>query len=102
MLHVELLGAFVFGVVMAILYMRTRTLLIPIACHMLNNVIAVAFGAFSLADPSSLEELQSMLWLAVTGLIIATPILFLYIRRAWVTLANNLPYFDDLAVPAPE
>ena len=104
-LHVEgTLGAFVFGVVMSLLYLRTRTLLIPIACHMLNNAIAVALGkwGFGLGDPSSLEDFRSMLWLAVIGLAIATPILFLYIYRAWGTLANRLPYFDNLAVPAME
>ena len=102
-LHLDgTLDAFVFGVVMAILYLRTRTLLVPIACHMLNNAVAVAlaFWDFGLGDPPSLEAFQSLLWYAVIGLGIATPILFLYIYRAWGTLSNALPYFDDLAVPA--
>ena len=104
-LHLEgTLGAFVFGVVMALLYLRTRTLLIPIACHMLNTAIAVALGIWGagLGEISSLEDFQSMLWIAVIGLAIATPILFLYIHRAWGTLANDLPYFDDAAVRAVE
>ena len=104
-LHVEgTLGAFVFGVVMALLYLRTRTLLIPIACHMLNNAIAVALGiwGFGLGDSSNLEDFRSMLWFAVIGLAVATPILFLYIYRAWGTLASGLPYFDSADVPATE
>ncbi len=104
-LHLEgTLGMFVFGVVMALLYLRTRTLLIPIACHMLNNAVAVALGIwdFGVGDLSSLEDFRSMLWFAVIGLAIATPILFLYIRRAWGTLANGLPYFDTVTVPATE
>ena len=105
-LHVEgtlegTLGAFVFGVVMAILYLRTRTLLIPIACHMLNNAVAVAIGIWGVGwgDPTSLEDFQSMLWIAVVGLAIATPILFLYIYRAWGTLTGGLPYFDSQMFP---
>ncbi len=93
-----------FGVVMCLLYLRTRTLLIPIACHMLNNAIAVTLGIwdFGLGDASSLEDFRSMLWLAVIGLGIATPFLLLYIYRAWRRLDGGLPYFDDLAVPAKE
>ena len=104
-LHLEgTLGAFVFGVVMCLLYLRTRTLLIPIACHMLNNAIAVALGIwdFGLGDSSSLEDFRSMLWFAVIGLAIATPFLFLYIYRAWKTLDGGLPYFDDPTFPAME
>ncbi len=104
-LHVEgTLGAFVFGVVMCLLYLRTRTLLIPIACHMLNNAVAVALGIwdFGLGDASSLEDFRSMLWFAVIGLAIATPFLFLYIYRAWKRLDGGLPYFDSVAVPTKE
>ena len=96
-LHVEgTLGAFVFGVVMALLYMRTRTLLVPIACHMLNNAVAVSLGAwnFGLGDSANLENFQSMLWYAVIGLAVAAPLLFLYIQRSWRSLSLDLPYFE--------
>ena len=104
-LHVEgTLGMIVFGVVMSLLYLRTRTLLVPMAFHMLNNAIAVALSIwdFGLGDISTLEEFRSMLLFAVIGLAIATPILLLYIRRAWRTLGSGLPYFDYLKVPAAQ
>jgi membrane protease YdiL (CAAX protease family) len=41
LLHADILGATVFGIVMALLYVRTRGLWVPIACHMLNNGLAV-------------------------------------------------------------
>ncbi|WP_424354263.1 lysostaphin resistance A-like protein [Methanobacterium sp. MBAC-LM] len=41
-LHADILGAFLFGLVMCILYLKTVTILVPIFCHMLNN--CVAFG----------------------------------------------------------
>jgi membrane protease YdiL (CAAX protease family) len=39
--HADILGATAFGIVMALLYVRTGALWVPIACHMLNNGLAV-------------------------------------------------------------
>ena len=41
-LHADIIGAFLFGVIAALLVIRTGNLLIPILLHMLNNTIAVA------------------------------------------------------------
>lgn len=38
--HPDVGGAFLFSVVMSILYLRTQSLFIPIACHVLNNLVA--------------------------------------------------------------
>lgn len=41
-LHADIIGAFLFGVITALIVIRTGNLLIPILLHMLNNTIAVA------------------------------------------------------------
>ena len=41
-LHADIIGAFIFGVITALLFIRTGNLLIPILVHMLNNTLAVA------------------------------------------------------------
>ena len=41
-LHIEFIGHFVFGVTMAMLYVRTRSLWAPIAAHVLNNSLVMA------------------------------------------------------------
>ena len=41
-LHTDIIGAFFFGYVLSILYIRTKSLLIPISIHMANNLIASA------------------------------------------------------------
>ena len=38
-IHPDPLGAFVFGVAMSILYLRTQSLMIPILCHAANNLL---------------------------------------------------------------
>lgn len=51
-LHTNILDAFFFGYVMSILYIRTKSLLIPISIHMANNLIASTIEFF----PTSIEE----------------------------------------------
>ena len=41
LLHVDFLGAIVFSVVLSIVYIRTNSLLMPIAIHMLNNAFVI-------------------------------------------------------------
>jgi uncharacterized protein len=41
-LHADIIGAFLFGVIASLLYLRTGNLLIPMLMHILNNSLAVA------------------------------------------------------------
>ncbi len=43
-MHPDLIGAFLFGFAMAILYLRTGSLLAPIVCHMMTNALAWALS----------------------------------------------------------
>lgn len=38
-LHPDLIGAFAFGLAMSVLYLRTKTLVVPMICHALNNLL---------------------------------------------------------------
>ena len=41
-LHLDVIGAFLFGVVASLLYLRTNNLLVPILLHIINNSVAAA------------------------------------------------------------
>lgn len=41
LLHADVVGAFIFGVIASLLYLKTHNLLIPILMHIINNSIAV-------------------------------------------------------------
>ena len=41
LLHVDFLGAAIFSIVLSIVYIRTKSLLMPIAIHMLNNAFVI-------------------------------------------------------------
>lgn len=56
-LHVNILGAVFFGYVMCVLYIRTKSLFVPICVHMVNNLIAWIIGVvhMPLGDASQVE-----------------------------------------------
>lgn len=58
-LHEELLGAFVFGVAMCVLYLHTRRLWVPILAHLLNNFIAL-FESLPGALTHTVEPAQTL------------------------------------------
>ena len=92
-------GAFVFGVASCTLYMRTRTILVPIAVHALNNAVAalVAWWAIEHGWNTTFEPsaLQTELYIAIVLLVISSPIVFGFIGRWWPTGGDTLPYFAN-------
>jgi len=89
-LHAAPVGMFVFGCVMAVLYIRSRTLIVPIICHMLNNALGFALADTSLAASSIA---QVALWTVASGGLIA-----LFLHKNWPGPEERGPYFA--AAPA--
>jgi membrane protease YdiL (CAAX protease family)/GNAT superfamily N-acetyltransferase len=102
--HVELLGHFVFGVAMCALYLRTRSLWVPIATHALNNFLASMVQLAGVISPEkegpemSLMMLRSQWWIGLLLLAGSLALLELYRRRFWsgidlrVLLKGPVPY----------
>jgi len=51
-LHLDIVGATVFGIVMCVLYVHAGSLLVPIAAHALNNLVSVLLIAAASPRPS--------------------------------------------------
>jgi uncharacterized protein len=89
-LHVHPVGLSMFGLVMGLLYIKTKTLWIPIFCHAFNNFMV--FAAMSFAQPkstsssafSSAKGLQSNWW--VGAILLAISLIFL-----WRFIRQNFP-----------
>lgn len=91
-LHMNPLGAFFFSWALCLIYLQCRSLLIPIFCHALNNLIAVylALGAFS--EVSFLEnrdQFYSQAWFGITLLLIGTVWMAWFIYRRYSLLSEN-------------
>ncbi|WP_433771146.1 lysostaphin resistance A-like protein [Bacillus wiedmannii] len=88
MLHVDFLGAALFSIVLSIVYIRTKSLLMPIAIHMLNNafVIGTSFlvsreKIMSFADFSNYTTFFPGLMIFIIGLNLV--LIFLFVNRKY-------------------
>ena len=92
----DFFGAFMFGMVAAVLYIRTRTLLAPIALHAAHNTLVALVNFVSLAAGvphagSMAGDIESL----VFGLALVTPtlpILVWYISKNWPSRDEPFPY----------
>ena len=94
------IGASLFGVVMALLYIKTKTLAVPIVAHSMNNTIVVILLFFenngTVAE--STTEISSGDW--VIGLLliaVSLPFLIHFIYRRFPAKNQTLPYFANEA-----
>ena len=99
-LHFNIIWASIFGLIMCLVYLKTKSLAVPIAIHFLNNLIAVVLSFWFLlqADPEStptIETLQSSLGQATIAIIIASIWLIIFCRNNWRFIHKPLPYFAN-------
>lgn len=96
-LHVDMVGAFMFGLVMGLLYIKTRTLFVPMTCHTLNNSLALALTFLPVennaTDIYTLEQLQADWWWGILLLILSFPWLARFIYRNYPKKNSQIPYF---------
>ena len=97
-LHVDPIGASVFGLVMGLMYLRCRSLWVPIVMHALNNglvVLVIVFAgdaAQEPAVPSNAVEAGGQLLAGLFLMAVATPFLVIFIKRNWPGPDSLTPY----------
>ncbi|AFY33968.1 CPBP family intramembrane glutamic endopeptidase [Calothrix sp. PCC 7507] len=96
-LHANFVGLSLFGIVMGVLYIKTRTLLVPMACHAFNNSLAVAASLLSTGTKTTsavngIEQLRSSWWVGVVLMLISLPLLVRFLYRNWPRKNGLLPY----------
>ncbi len=90
-------GIVMVGLVMALLYIQTRNLLVPILFHAVNNLIPTLFFLFMDGEEpfdlaTEIQALQDEVWWGVGLLAVSLPILAVFIRRAWPRRGEAIPY----------
>ena len=98
--HADIVGALLFGLVIAILFLKTRSLWIPVLIHVTNNLLVWVLSALDLAfsgtlEPLTLGDLQSTWWIGAVGFVIGVPALVRLLRRIptpdWELLQSGQP-----------
>ena len=103
MLHINNpVGLTLFGLVMGLLYVRSRSLWIPIACHSLNNLAAVGIDGLSSwvggdhKEAVTVTSLQESWWTGLILIAISVPFLWQFIKRSWPKAEDDIPYLHNL------
>jgi uncharacterized protein len=91
-----LVGAFFFALCMSLLYLKSRTLFIPIIAHIFNNTIALGFDLF-FTDPDSstenvVEAYRSAIWVSLVCLAISLPPILLFLYRNYPAKGAATPH----------
>ncbi len=97
-LHADFIGAFIFGLVMCILYIKTGTIIIPIIAHMLNNLLAYGMQMLSNINHQNSALVSATpnpnIGMAIFLLIVAGMVIFYFLYRNWPKVYWNPPYFQ--------
>ena len=101
LLHPDILGAFIFSLAMCAMYIRFRSLIVPILAHASNNLIALILMAAELHDADagqfiSLEDFFADWWWGVIGLVIFTPWAIRFLCFTPSISRWTPPYAEDL------
>ena len=103
-LHIDFLGALVFGIVMALLYIKTRTLIVPMVVHAMNNIVAIAVDLFHINlfptyNTSENTFNFSEFWqLGLIYIVVSFPFVIYFIYKNWYSQRVSLPYFANAQV----
>lgn len=88
--HSDILGAFFFGIVMTLLYVRLESLWIPIAVHVVHNllvtlltVVDIARDSTTTTDTVTVSEFQAEWPWGVAGLLFGGGWFVWFVRRWW-------------------
>ena len=100
--HINIIGMFCVGCVMAVLYIRTKSLFVPISIHVINNLIAWTMGFLEIYfdDPISYKtvtEFQESWQIGLVGFVISIPFVFQFWRRYISNIDWQVPYLAELA-----
>lgn len=100
LLHINLIGGFCFACMMAVLYIRTKSLFVPISLHILNNLTAwiIESVTMDIDTPASYEtiaEFQESSWIGLIALVISVPCVILFWRRYVLKTDWRVPYLTE-------
>jgi membrane protease YdiL (CAAX protease family) len=102
LLHTNVVGLTIFGIMMALLYCTTGSLWVPIVAHALNNLVVLLLSTVTSTespDPaSSLAEFQANWWMGLILMLVSAPVLIPFIWRHWPR-GNELPYVTNRSRP---
>lgn len=93
-LHANPIGIGFVGLVTAVLYFQTRTLIVPIVFHATNNAIG-SVGMYLPGGSDTTALMEGDGWLGFLLVFVTLPILIWYLWRFWPARGAAIPYMGD-------
>ena len=97
---VVIIPSFIFGVIMSILYIETKSLIVPIIIHSGSNFLAwlMSLAEIFFSNQEGLynvTDFQSDWWIGLIGLTIGLPWLIKFMIKYPFSRTWTAPYFDS-------
>jgi hypothetical protein len=97
---INLIGMFCVGCVLAVFYIRTQSLFVPIGIHFVNNLFSwiILFLGTIFGIPTSystVTEFQESWWIGLIALVISVPCVILFWRRYISNIDWRVPYLTE-------
>lgn len=86
---------------MAVLYLETGSLLVPVVVHAANNAIGCLTSWALPVAWNSVADIRDLLWLGILLLVVSAPLMLLYFSKHWPRKSVSMPYFRTAACSAP-
>lgn len=99
-LNTNLIGVSIFSLVMALLYLKTHSLWVPILCHGFNNLLATSLDGLALMGKSRpsidlMTDIQSSWWIGLLCVLVSSPVVVRFVLHNWPQSQTLLPYFAN-------
>ncbi len=97
---INIIGMFCVGFVLAVFYIRTKSLFIPISIHFVNNLIAWLLALLEtrfdiLTSPKTITAFQESWWWGLLTLLISIPCVILFWKRYISNIDWRAPYLTE-------
>jgi membrane protease YdiL (CAAX protease family) len=96
------LGLSILGLILGVFYIKTRSLIVPVAYHALNNILAVlpqlfASDSSTTTTPAELEQfLRSYWWIGIVMMAISLPFILRFLWKNWPRKDTIIPYLSNV------
>lgn len=96
----NLISGFITGIILCLLYIKTRTLIVPIVFRLISILISLIiesyyFFAVQSSNDNVLQQFQSEFKLGIILFSISAPYLIWWLHKNWLNKNEELPYFAN-------
>ncbi|WP_158265922.1 CPBP family intramembrane glutamic endopeptidase [Chroococcidiopsis sp. CCALA 051] len=94
--HIIPFGAAVFGILITLLYFKTRTLIVPAIAHAMNNAATIVLELFFPTQQITINyNFSEYLHLGIVLIVISVPFVLRFTYKNWHKQQLLLPYFTN-------